>query len=131
MLSSHALARPPYRGGARPFNHIGPRQSAEFAIGNFARQIAAIELGLQDASMETGGLDSRRDLTDVRDVVAAYLLLMEKGEVGEAYNIGTGAAVSMQFVVEQLCFLSTRTFTVIQKESLVRAGYGRDFGGCR
>ena len=106
---------------ARPFNHIGPRQSAQFAIGNFARQIAAIELGLQDASMETGGLESRRDLTDVRDVVAAYLLLMEKGEVGEAYNIGTGTAVSMQFVIEQLCSLSTRTFAVMQRESLVRS----------
>src|SRR5207248_6421611 len=54
---------------ARPFNHVGPRQSADYAIANFARQVAAIARGLQPPVLETGNLESRRDLSDVRDVV--------------------------------------------------------------
>ena len=75
---------------ARPFNHTGPRQSAEFAVPNFARQIVAIEQGRQPPRVETGNLDSHRDLTDVRDMVRAYLLLMERGKAGEVYNVGSG-----------------------------------------
>ncbi len=67
---------------ARPFNHIGPRQSSQFAVANFARQAAAIERGEAPPVLETGNLDSRRDMTDVRDTVAAYVLLMRKGRPG-------------------------------------------------
>lgn len=106
---------------ARPFNHVGPRQSAQFAVANFARQIAAIDLGLQAPTLETGNLKSQRDLSDVRDVVAAYIALMNRGRAGEVYNIGTGVAVAMQDVVSQLCSLSTREIAVTVKESLLRA----------
>src|SRR5262249_1849099 len=61
----------------RPFNHIGPRQSSEFAVARFARQLARIEAGLQEPILETGDLNSSRDLTDVRDMVEAYRLLMQ------------------------------------------------------
>src|SRR5262249_15624135 len=75
---------------ARPFNHIGPHQSPQFAAAHFAEQLAAIERGKQPAVLETGNLSPRRDLADVRDVVRAYTLLMERGRSGEAYNVGTG-----------------------------------------
>ena len=78
---------------ARPFNHIGPRQSSQFAVANFARQAAAIERGELPPVLETGNLGSRRDMTDVRDTVAAYVLLMQKGRSGEAYNVGSGQNV--------------------------------------
>ena len=55
--------------------------------------MAAIERGQQPPVLETGNLSPRRDLTDVRDMVAAYLLLMERGRTGEAYNVGTGRDV--------------------------------------
>src|SRR5262249_23659165 len=58
----------------RPFNHIGPRQSAGYAVAHFAQQIAAIEAGRQPPVLETKNLDSQRDLTDVRDMVRAYIL---------------------------------------------------------
>ena len=61
---------------ARPFNHAGPRQSAAFAVSSFARQIARIEAGLAPPEIRVGNLDARRDMTDVRDVVEAYHLLM-------------------------------------------------------
>jgi len=86
----------------RPFNHIGPRQSPDFAISHFARQIAAIEAGRQAPVLDTGDLRPRRDLTDVRDMVRAYMLLMKSGTPSEVYNAGSGAAHSMQDVLDRL-----------------------------
>jgi GDP-4-dehydro-6-deoxy-D-mannose reductase len=106
---------------ARPFNHIGPRQSAQFAVANFARQIAAIEAGRQPPVLETGNLTPRRDLTDVRDVVRAYRLLMQKGKTGEAYNIGSGHAWSMREVLDGLLSRSEARIELRQKAELVRA----------
>jgi GDP-4-dehydro-6-deoxy-D-mannose reductase len=105
---------------ARPCNHIGPRQSAEFAIPNFARQLAAIEREEVPPVLETGNLSPQRDLTDVRDVVAAYLLLMERGRTGEAYNIGTGRTYSMQTALDSLLSLSGRTVEVRARTDLLR-----------
>ena len=106
---------------ARPYNHIGPGQSAEFAIASFARQIVAIERGHQPAVLETGNLNPRRDLTDVRDMAAAYLLLMEKGRTGEAYNIASGPLHSMQNVLDRLLALAGIQVEVRQRSALVRS----------
>jgi GDP-4-dehydro-6-deoxy-D-mannose reductase len=105
----------------RPFNHIGPRQSPEFAVANFARQIAAIEHGQHPPCLETGNLQTWRDLTDVRDTVRAYALLMERGRTGEAYNVARGEAHSMQSVVERLLALSRVPIEVRRREHLMRA----------
>src|SRR5439155_24946453 len=69
----------------RPFNHVGPRQSPDYAVGHFARQLARIERGLDPPRLDTGDLSAHRDLTDVRDMVAAYRLVMEHGRRGEVY----------------------------------------------
>jgi GDP-4-dehydro-6-deoxy-D-mannose reductase len=106
---------------ARPFNHIGPAQSSEFAVAHFCKQVAAITLGHAAPVLETGNLAPRRDLTDVRDVVRAYILLMERGRSGEAYNIGTGQTFAMQEVVDRLVGLSGVTVEVRQRPDLVRA----------
>jgi GDP-4-dehydro-6-deoxy-D-mannose reductase len=76
----------------RPFNHAGPRQAPNFAIASFAQQIARIELDKQPPTLKVGNLEARRDFTDVRDIVRAYLLVAEKGKPGEVYNIGSGSA---------------------------------------
>jgi GDP-4-dehydro-6-deoxy-D-mannose reductase len=75
---------------ARSFNHTGPGQSEEYAIGSFASQVARIEAGEQPPRLEVGRLDSVRDFLDVRDVCEAYRLLLERGEPGEAYNVSSG-----------------------------------------
>ena len=75
---------------ARPFNHIGPGQDTRFAIASFAAQIARIRAGHAAPRIATGNLDVTRDLTDVRDVVHAYLALLDRGRSGEAYNVGSG-----------------------------------------
>jgi len=99
----------------RLFNQIGPRQSPDYAVGNFARQIAAIEAGRQPPRIETGDLSSRRDLTDVRDTVAAFPLLLEKGTKGEAYNAGRGDTYTMQSVLDRLLALTKVKVDVVQK----------------
>ena len=106
---------------ARPFNHIGPRQSSQFAVANFARQAAAIEHGKLPPVLETGNLGSRRDMTDVRDTVAAYVLLMERGRRGEAYNVGSGQNVSIQTVLDRLLALSGLKVEIRQRAELMRA----------
>ncbi|HLI57518.1 MAG TPA: GDP-mannose 4,6-dehydratase [Actinomycetota bacterium] len=77
---------------ARPFNHTGPGQSTEYAVGAFAAQLAAIERGDQPPVMKVGWLEARRDFLDVRDVVAAYRLLAERGDPAGVYNIASGKA---------------------------------------
>jgi GDP-4-dehydro-6-deoxy-D-mannose reductase len=90
---------------ARPHNHIGPGQSPKFAIASFARQVAAIRNGATPA-MKVGNLDNRRDFTDVRDIVRAYRLLIEKGNVGKAYNIASCHEVRVGDVLTRLCELA-------------------------
>ena len=99
----------------RLFNQIGPRQSPEYAVGNFARQIAAIESGKQPPRIETGDLSSQRDITDVRDTVAAFPLLLEKGTAGEVYNAGRGETFSMQSILDRLLSFSKVQVEVVQK----------------
>lgn len=99
----------------RPFNHIGPGQSPEYAVANFARQLAEIKRGERSPVIETGDLSSSRDFTDVRDMVQAYIKLMEKGEVGEAYNAAIGQTVRIQDVLDLLIRLSGLDVEVRQK----------------
>jgi GDP-4-dehydro-6-deoxy-D-mannose reductase len=91
---------------ARAFNHTGPGQRDGFAASTFARQIAEAEAGLRKPQIEVGDLTPRRDLTDVRDVTRAYLLLMERGAPGETYNIGTGHSIAIQELLDTLLTLS-------------------------
>lgn len=71
----------------RGFNHTGPRRAPVFVVSDFAKQIADIEKGRKEPVIHVGNLDAERDFTDVRDVVRAYYLALEKGKGGEAYNI--------------------------------------------
>ncbi len=105
----------------RPFNHIGPGQPADYAASNFARQLAAAEAGRQPPVIRTGGLDARRDFTDVRDMVRAYTLLMEKGKTGEAYNAGTGRTHAVRDVLDRLRELARVDVEVIEQPDPARA----------
>ncbi len=99
----------------RLFNQIGPRQSADFAVPNFARQIAAAEVGKQIPVVETGDLSARRDITDVRDMVAAFPLLLEKGVTGEAYNAARGDSYLIQDLLDRLVAMARVPIRVNQK----------------
>ncbi len=105
---------------ARPFNHIGPRQQPGFVAPDFASQIAAAELGLQDPVIDVGNLSARRDFSDVRDVVRAYVLLITHGEPGQVYNVGSGQSRSMREVLESLTAMSETSIRVRQDEERMR-----------
>lgn len=87
---------------ARPFNHVGPRQSPSFASAAFARQIAEIEAGIRPPAIAVGNLDAQRDLTDVRDTVRAYRRILERGRPERPYNVCAGRAVAVQAVLDLL-----------------------------
>ncbi|MFW6131660.1 MAG: GDP-mannose 4,6-dehydratase [Candidatus Aminicenantaceae bacterium] len=90
----------------RGFNHTGPRRGDVFICSNFAKQIAEIEKKKRKPVIYVGNLDAQRDFTDVRDIVRAYWLSLEKGEAGEVYNIGRGEALTMREVLNQLLSIS-------------------------
>lgn len=92
----------------RAFNHEGPRRDILGANASFAYQIARIENGLQDPVIKVGNLEAARNFTDVRDMVHAYFLAMEKGVPGELYLIGTQQIYLMEECVNMLIGLSTR-----------------------
>ena len=74
----------------RTFNHTGPGQGPDFVCADFARQIARIELGLGEPVLRVGNLAAARDFLDVRDVAAAYRLVIERGSAGAVYNVCSG-----------------------------------------
>jgi GDP-4-dehydro-6-deoxy-D-mannose reductase len=87
---------------ARPFNHFGPRQDPHFVASGFARRIADIEAGRWAPEIAVGNLEARRDLTDVRDTVRAYRLILERGQPGRPYNICSGRAISIRELLERM-----------------------------
>ncbi len=96
----------------RAFNHVGPGQAPAFVVSDFCRQVALIENGKQPPVIKVGNLEAMRDFTDVRDVVRAYGLLIQKGIAGNTYNIGSGHAVRIQSILENILKLSTVPITV-------------------
>ena len=103
----------------RPFNHIGERQSSDFAIPAFINQVVAIERGEQEKLM-VGNLDAIRDFTDVKDMVKAYIIVMNNGKKGEVYNIGSGIGVRMSEIVQKLVLLSTKHIVIEVDKSRFR-----------
>ncbi|GEL72917.1 GDP-mannose 4,6-dehydratase [Myxococcus virescens] len=91
---------------ARPFNHLGAGQDPTFVVPSFAAQIRAIGLGTVDPVLRTGNLDAVRDFSHVRDVVEAYRLLLDKGEPGQAYNIGSGEGRTIRSLLEEMLSLA-------------------------
>ncbi len=90
----------------RAFSHTGPGQTAVFVVPGFAQQIAAIEAGRAEGVLRVGNLEVTRDLSDVRDVVRAYLALLERGARGAAYNVCRGEGVTLTVVARRLVALA-------------------------
>lgn len=104
----------------RPFNHIGPGQSNMFVVSAFAKQIAMIEKGQQEKIIKVGDLISKRDFTDVRDVVRAYRILMERGKIGDVYNIGSEKSYKISEILNILLSFSKQKIEIKEDESLMR-----------
>lgn len=105
---------------ARPFNHIGPRQSPNFVVASFAKRIAEIERGIIKPVLRVGNLETKRDFTDVRDMVRAYVLILEKGKIGDVYNIGSGKAYEISQIVDKLLSFAKKKIEIKVDKSLLR-----------
>ena len=104
---------------ARPFNHAGPGQAPTFAVPAFARRIvAALREGAE--VLPVGNLSARRDIVDVRDVVRAYRLLVERGQAGEAYNVCTGRSVEIAELVRRMLDLAATDLRLEVDADLLR-----------
>jgi GDP-4-dehydro-6-deoxy-D-mannose reductase len=97
---------------ARPFNHVGPRQTMTSVANQFAQQIAEIEAGLREPVLRVGNMTAQRDFTDVRDVARAYLALIKLGDPGEIYNICSGQPRPVQALLDTLLSQSRIAVTV-------------------
>lgn len=103
----------------RPFNHIGPGQTPNFAVPALARRIVAAERS-GAGTIPVGNLSARRDFTDVRDVVRAYRLLIESGRPGAVYNVCSGRDISIREIADGLLGLAGTSLEFETDPSLVR-----------
>ena len=106
----------------RSFNHAGPRQSDAYVTSSFARQIAEIEAGLRDPVLEVGNLESQRDITDVRDTVRAYRLIVEKGQAGKPYNVCSGRAHRIADLMNMLVARARVAVRIVSDAKRLRPG---------
>jgi GDP-4-dehydro-6-deoxy-D-mannose reductase len=103
----------------RAFNHLGPGQSLNFVAPAIAERIAQNERDGGDI-VPVGNLTPRRDVTDVRDVVRAYRLLMLQGQSGEAYNVCTGRDLTIGELAEKLVSLARHDMALEADPALQR-----------
>jgi len=104
----------------RAFNHTGPRRGHVFVISDFARQIAQIEAEMKDTIVEVGNLEAERDFTDVRDVVIAYWLALEKGDSGDVYNVCSGKGRIIKDVLTKLLAIAQAEVQIVEKPERYR-----------
>lgn len=115
----------------RAFNHVGPGQDGRFVIPSVARQLAEAEREPDDGPFELhlGNVDTRRDFTDVRDVVRAYALLLERGAAGAPYLVCSGRSLAVRELVDGLARLCRREARIVTDAGLVRSGEQPDLYG--
>ncbi|MFA5866581.1 MAG: GDP-mannose 4,6-dehydratase [Actinomycetota bacterium] len=104
----------------RAFNHTGPRRGDVFVTSNFAKQIAEIEKGKTEPVLHVGNLEAIRDFTDVRDMVYAYWLSLEKCQPGEVYNICSDTGVRIGDMLNTLLTMSTAKIETRQDPARMR-----------
>jgi GDP-4-dehydro-6-deoxy-D-mannose reductase len=104
----------------RAFNHTGPRRGDVFVTSSFARQIVEIELKRRAPVILVGNLEARRDFTDIRDVVRAYVLALEHCSPGGAFNIGSGKAYSVKQVLDRLISMARLIIRVKEDPARIR-----------
>jgi GDP-4-dehydro-6-deoxy-D-mannose reductase len=105
---------------ARPFNHAGPGQDDTYVTSSFARQIAEIEAGTREPVLHVGNLEARRDITDVRDTVRAYRLLVERGQPRRPYNVCRGVACRVGDLLERLVSMARVALRVTSDPARMR-----------
>lgn len=115
---------------ARPFNHIGTGQGESFVVPSMARQLIRVRQGLHPAQLDVGDVDVTRDFLDVRDVLQAYLALLEHGRSGEIYNLCSGVELRVRDLIMQMAKLAGVEVELLQDASRMRVSEQRRVVGC-
>jgi GDP-4-dehydro-6-deoxy-D-mannose reductase len=97
---------------SRSFNHTGPGQSPRFVCSDWAKQVVAIIHNHAEPSLSVGNIESIIDFTDVRDVVQAYIAILERGKKGEIYNVCSGNGFELKWILEYLISKSSKPITI-------------------
>jgi GDP-4-dehydro-6-deoxy-D-mannose reductase len=105
---------------ARAFNHVGPRQDPSYVASSIARQIALIERGKVEPVLTLGNIEPRRDFTDVRDTVRAYVAMIVHGRPGIPYNVASGRAIAIAELVDALVGRARCSVRIVQDEARFR-----------
>lgn len=105
---------------ARAFPHTGPGQDPRFVFPSVARRIAETEAGAGPPEIRVGWLGATRDVSDVRDVVRAYVGLLERGESGQAYNVCRGEGRTIAEALETLLALAETPVRLVVDEQRLR-----------
>jgi GDP-4-dehydro-6-deoxy-D-mannose reductase len=105
----------------RSFNHTGPGQPPRFVCSDWAKQTAAIALQKTEPRIRVGDLSPAIDFLDVRDVVRAYHLILERGVKGEVYNVCSGTVVSLNEILSALIAKSGKAIEILQDNARLRA----------
>ena len=106
----------------RGFNHTGPRRGSEFVCSTFAKQIAEIEIEkkMKEPIIKVGNLQAKRDFTDVRDMVKAYVVSVDKCKFGEPYNIASGISWKIEIILQMLISYSPAYIIIEQDPNRMR-----------
>ena len=105
---------------ARSFNHTGPRQSDDFVVPSFCKQIALIEKGARRPVLSVGDLSAKRDLSDVRDIVRGYYLMAIRGKPGEVYQLCSGKTTAIDSVLKKLIRYSDKKIQIVVDKKRLR-----------
>jgi GDP-4-dehydro-6-deoxy-D-mannose reductase len=104
---------------ARPFPHTGPGQSARFVVPALLRRVAEAKRAGR-GEIPAGNLAPVRDLLDVRDVVSAYALLLERGGTGEVNNVASGVGVCLADLLDRIGQLMGHPVRAVSDPALLR-----------
>jgi GDP-4-dehydro-6-deoxy-D-mannose reductase len=103
----------------RSFNHSGPGQDRSFLLPTLVRKARDIAAG-RARPVVTLGNDTIRDYLHVTDVVRAYLMLAERGDAGEVYNVCSGSGVSARELTADVLQRAGTTADISTDPALVR-----------
>jgi GDP-4-dehydro-6-deoxy-D-mannose reductase len=105
----------------RSFNHVGPFQREIFVIPGLVKQfVEAMANGADEVNLSVGNIDVVRDFTDVRDIVKAYLAIMERGVPGEVYNVCSGLGHAIREIIGEISKITGMKYAITMDESKVR-----------
>jgi len=113
----------------RTFHFTGPLQPNSFVVSDFASQIAQIEAGLKKPVISVGNLRAKRDFTDIRDIVRAYYLIMNKVKEPDVFNVCSNRSVSIEVILEKMISESSTKIKVKQDSKKLRRLDVPDFRG--